>query len=349
MLNFNTLILLVGTNPLPNFVVAEYFLQNNSNIHSIWLIHSAENSLQAGTAKQARNLEALLQKRWGKKHENLQMPFEKISISDVSDAKTIRNEIENKLVKKLNDSTQLHLNYTGGTKAMANHVYLCLRELQLKKTSQFSYLDGNNFRLIDDDNGVIGNDLRQQVEIDLTELITLHGFKRCNQDKDIDFGRAKEMFQKFIDPNCKQQIDDGYWLEEYIAYVLNDKFKDQLNSKEGVLHNWLIKKTDWRTNFELDVLMLHGYHFTGISCTIGYKKDSCKSKGFEIALRSRQIGGNNAKAILITGSNKTQTIMLQEELKIETGESLANILVLGIEDLRNESIYLSKIEDFIFG
>ncbi len=347
--NFNTLILLVGTNPLPNFVVAEYFLQINPHIQSIWLIYSEENRLQSGTNNQARNLETLLQKRWSEKHKSLHMPLEKVLISDVSNAIVIRNEIEKKMINKLNDSFQLHLNYTGGTKAMAHHVYLCLQKSGNKFPCKFSYLDGNNFRLIVDDYGIENDDLRQKVQIDFSELISLHGFKRVNKDKEIDFVKAEEMFQKFIDVDSKESLNDGYWLEDYIAKMLNRKFKGQLNSGEGVLQNWVIKKPEWQKKFELDVIMVHGYHLTGISCTIGHNKDTCKNKGFEIILRSRQIGGDNSKAILITGSNRMQTIQLQEELAIETGESLKNILVLGIEDLRNESLYIAKIEEFIFG
>jgi len=61
---FNQLILLIDANPLPNFVAADYFLQLNSNIQTIWLLHSEANALQAGTDKPAKNLETLLRKLW---------------------------------------------------------------------------------------------------------------------------------------------------------------------------------------------------------------------------------------------------------------------------------------------
>ena len=84
------------------------------------------------------------------------------------------------------------------------------------------------------------------------------------------------------------------------------------------------------------------------SCTVSYKKESCKAKGFEVILRTRQIGGDEARAILITRSNRNQTQLLQEELVYETGGSHDNILVLGIDDLKNESLYLRKIKKFVF-
>lgn len=73
-------------------MVADYFLQLNSNIQTIWLLHSEANALQAGTDKQAKNLETLLRKLWEGKHQSLRFPLEKVSLSDVSDASAIRKK-----------------------------------------------------------------------------------------------------------------------------------------------------------------------------------------------------------------------------------------------------------------
>ncbi|MGH7454105.1 MAG: hypothetical protein ACRENG_22320, partial [bacterium] len=200
---FNHLILLIGTNPLPNFVVADYFLQNNPNIQTIWLIHSEANKLQAGTDKQAKNLDSLLRKRWEgepPKHPNLRFPLEKVSLSDVSDAASIRREIERKMLKRWNNSDTFHLNYTGGTKAMATHVYLRLQELQRSGQRPFSYLDANNFRLVLDGDVIIADDLRRKVRIEFEDLIALHDFARKNQDRPVDLADAEQMFKRFIEP-----------------------------------------------------------------------------------------------------------------------------------------------------
>jgi hypothetical protein len=47
--DFETLVLLIGTNPLPNLVVAEYFFKNNKNLKKIFLVHSKENIYQEAT------------------------------------------------------------------------------------------------------------------------------------------------------------------------------------------------------------------------------------------------------------------------------------------------------------
>jgi len=351
-LNFSNLVLLIGTNPLPNFIVADYFLQQNKNIQKIWLLHSEENTFQAGTITQAKNLEELLQTYWYNKHNALHFPLEKVPLSEVSSEAIIRRDINQKMISRwLNNGIFFHLNYTGGTKAMAVHVYNRLKELTNNEQYQFSYLDANNYRLMADNYGVIEEDLRQIVQMEFADLIDLHGFKRKNKDSgEIDIEKATKAYQRYIsNPKVNPMNEqDGKPFEVYLKKKLNDNFSKMLNNKHGVLHNWEIQKYGWRTHFELDLILLNGYHLTGVSCTVSYKKDSCKAKGFEIILRTRQIGGDEARAILITRSNRNQTQLLQEELVYETGGSHDNILVLGIDDLRNEALYLRKIEKFVF-
>jgi hypothetical protein len=347
---FKHLILLIGTNPLPNFVIADYFLQHNKQLQTIWLVHSERNDIQAGTLEQAENLEKLLHKFWVEKHPQLKFPLQKIALSDVSNANAIRREVEQKILSQWNDDDTFHLNYTGGTKSMATHVYYSMKESKFNKKQSFSYLDANNFRLVVDDYGVIVKDLRKQVQLEFADLIALHGFQRINKDSDnITEMQALQAYQRYIsDPKTNSMNEqDGNPFELYLKNKLTTKFGTRLNSGSGILLNWKIKKVNWRTDFELDIILLNGYQPTVISSTVSSKKSSCKNKGFEVILRSRQIGGDEARAILITRSNRQQTQLLQEELIYETGRDKKNILVLGIEDLRNEEIYLRKIKEFV--
>ena len=416
--DFHHLILLIGTNPLPNFVVADYFLKHNQQLKKIWLIHSEANTLQAGTNIQADNLEKLLKKKWKeeKQHKTLKFPLEKISVSDVSHAKTIRHDVTEKMFKKLGNGS-VHLNYTGGTKAMSVHVYWLVKD-KMKDNSSCSYLDARKFRLVDDDKDeVIAEDLRREVSISFQELIELHGFERSNNNdifafdtsldifdqlinkgelslfydeaggykrklfenqkgnlaektKDLDKGKVNdftpndtfisvimempEESRLFTDgktfnwnisnKNLKKSLKflDGLWFERYAVKALQEIPSITL------LQNWEIRKPGWPTNlyFELDVILLNGYQLTGISCTTDGVKSLCKSKGFEIAHRTRQIGGDEAKAVLITRLESYDKDKLQEELVHDTGGD-KNILVLGAEDLKKEKL-VSEIKEFIF-
>ena len=422
---FNHLVLLIGTNPLPNFVVADYFLKKNSNLQKIWLIHSEENNRQAGTNEQANNLEKILKARWSD-HKTLEFPFERIALSDVSSSRSINNDIDRKkMLHKFSESGSFHFNYTGGTKSMSTHVYWILKELQVEKS--FSYLDARNFSLVDDEDGVLETDLRKQVLLSFSKLIDLHGFERKNGEQNFIFSNSLDAFNVLIEndkleefyeqqgqgynralftdqkgdlagkiskitqsnlkmlqefqPNdafrsvlctipenfllfndngqfndylTKKKFKhvikflDGEWLEYYVAKSLEQSFESQ---KIQVEQNWVIKKPDWPANqdFELDVILIQGYHLTGISCTTERKsKALCKSKGFEIIHRTRQIGGDEAKAILVTLLDKNPRDFLQQELQYETGGSQGNIVVMGFNDMK-EDILTRKINEFLFG
>ncbi|GAK59329.1 hypothetical protein U27_06313 [Candidatus Vecturithrix granuli] len=421
---FEHLILLIGTNPLPNFVVAEYFLKQDVPVKKIWLIHSEENALQAGTDAQALNLEKLMRNRWEreKQHATLQFPLKKIPLSDVSNARRIRSDLE-KMWDKLGDASSIHLNYTGGTKSMSTHVYAALKEVDAyKQRTSFSYLDARNFRLVDDDHGVLEHDLRNNVQLSFEELIGLHGFERKNEKSSSEFHEALAVFQALIENNQLEQFFqnngydrklltnqkgeladkieqlnkkkfeqytpndtfmsviaqmpeemrlfttervlnetlskkkfqkalkffDGEWLEELVMKALMPFGDDK---RITIQHNWEIQKPEWKNLakegfFELDVVMICGYQLIGISCTTDNTKPICKSKGFEIIHRTKQIGGEEAKSILITRLENNVRETLQQELIRDTGGSKANILVLGASDLRQEKLF-TNIQRFM--
>ncbi|HHL33102.1 MAG TPA: hypothetical protein ENJ30_01915 [Desulfobulbaceae bacterium] len=351
--DFHHLVLLVSTNPLPNFVVAEFFLQAGIPIHRIWLIHSEDNKLQTGTSFQTGRLERLLRSRWKDQKPDLQ--FERISLSDVGDGQMIRRDIRQKMLSEdaWQHNPKFHLNYTGGTKAMATHVYLQLQEKQERGERCFSYLDANNFRLLLDEEGLFplsgSGDLRQKVHISFADLIQLHGFKRKNSDKDCSFDPShdRDLFNKFCVQAEDRERQNGKFLERYLFAKIQEKFSDKLREKNEILMNWEIRKQDWRTYFELDIILMQGYQLTGMSCTINDRKGKVKLKGFEIIHRCRQIGGDEAKAIIVSGL-EGENRKLQQELEYETGGTRKNILALGLAELRDEKIYLKKIEEFIF-
>jgi hypothetical protein len=418
MQDFNKLILLVGTNPLPNFVVAEYFLRNNHSLNEIIFLYSEENQNQRGTREYAENLQKLLQGR----HKNINLNFLPIHLSDISSAKEIEQNLEERLASHLENSHSIHLNYTGGTKVMATHIYRWIENYAKINniSASFSYLDARKFQIVDDVRGRITYDLRNEIGLNLEELIKLHGFERKNEPSDDDlnsFNNAIEKFKELIDngsigtylnnyneyrqkiftdekgnlirktkdlklrikenisqgvlldvvklmpdeyklfnddgsfkePKTNKHTEkaieflDGKWLELYVYKVLIEKISDKNIAK---YINWEIKKSEWQSpnqKFELDIILIKGYQLIGISCTTSDRKFLCKSKGFEIFTRTRQIGGEEARAVLITMLPDPKD--LQGELEIDTG-GRENILVLGANDLK-EDVLVEKICYFI--
>jgi hypothetical protein len=406
---FDHLILLIGTNPLPNFVVAEHFLEINSNLKDIYLVYSEEKGNQRGTSAEAINLHKLLSER----HTSIQL--HEIPLSDVSNASEICRDIRDRLIEKLPPKCGVHVNYTGGTKAMSIHIYRAIeQESKRIMEKSFSYLDARHFCIIDDENNVT-KDLRQEVCLEFKELITLHGFHRKEEkDRGHDFSQVLAVFCRLIEegrlheyfkiykrdvflkkdkehlieakshisdelrdfkakgaflavvsalPDAYRLFDkkgnftelptisqlksavkflDGTWLEEYVYQSLKKAFK---GSNISIDKNWKIKKSGWTADFELDVVLMNGYQLIGISCTTSGQKSICKSKGFEIIHRTQQIGGEEAKAVVITRLEHDRKAALQDELGIDTGGK-TNILVLGMEDLKEDRL-IREIKDFI--
>jgi hypothetical protein len=412
----------MGTNPLPNFVVVAFFAKYCTSLRKIWIVHSDENALkgQHSTLGLAENLTQILQNR------GHVLEFSFISLSDIGSARQIGREISDNLIAKLTKQNKIHLNYTGGTKTMGNHVYRTLeRAEEIEGCVSFSYLDARTFSIVDDDSGqrLNAKDLRQEITLSLEELFFLHGFKRKNEDNETDFPEATRQFGLLLtqgslwdgyysenggyqrrlfettkgalaekvseikeienlrnyqpNPSFLQVIQampedfrlfdssaqfvgrnltnkrfknalkflDGGWFEDYIFLGIAERL--QRKPKENIWKNWQIDKQGWRNdnNFELDVILLNGYQLVGISCTTEKDRRICKSKGFEIILRTRQIGGEEAKAILITSLEPVRASQLQSELELDTGGS-SNILILG-KDAWKEQSFCSKIQEFL--
>ena len=133
----------------------------------------------------------------------------------------------------------------------------------------------------------------------------------------------------------------GKWFEQYIYLILKENFYD-IGFVSSVDLNLFIQ-TD-KKNFEIDAAVIKGYELCGISCTTDKTQSLCKSKGFEILHRTKQIAGNNSKAILMTFMNEENTKELDEDLSEILDD---RILVFGRNDLFPKSEFCRKIRDFL--
>lgn len=446
--NFSDLVLLVGTNPLPNYVIAKYFLKTNSNLKKIWLIHSEKVDKQEGTLEFAANIRKVISKEF----EPRKLDFEFIALNNVGSALAIKEDLEKKFFCKLPRDVKMHLNYTGGTKSMAVHVYRNM-EQKLKNHCSYSYLDARTYMLKSDESiDPSSNDLRDDVSISLDDLIKLHGYEKYKEDspfttdnfdsimnlfetlikedklekvflswensflrkvyyengkfilKPMDFlkhnkllngngqideskiNKLKDEFKEKtpdeikellgLFPQDKSILDDdgslwipdvnetknnfkkriggtitdfldGKWLESYIYRIIqnaltkDDKLHEKYNKKNiSIDSNWRIRKHGViNKDFELDVIVLNGYQVCGISCTTSDKQSICKEKAFEVLHRVKQIGGEEAKAILVTCLENDVKDDFVNDILMVSGSSRSDFIALGIEDLKPEKLW----------
>ncbi|MCB5253372.1 MAG: hypothetical protein RBR69_01915 [Candidatus Cloacimonadaceae bacterium] len=136
--------------------------------------------------------------------------------------------------------------------------------------------------------------------------------------------KAKEKLKKYI---------DGLWLEHYIH-------RELLKFKPGFkLHFDVNKRFEKEDHFQVDIVAIYGYQITLISITTDDTKGRCKLKAFEAIYRAQQLGGDEAKTILVTLMKRPETLI--EDLKKSYGSSVPGFTAFGKDDLRNTSIFES--------
>ncbi|MCI4625448.1 MAG: hypothetical protein L3V56_05750 [Candidatus Magnetoovum sp. WYHC-5] len=229
------LILLIGTNPLPNYVVAKWFLINpNCSIKRIWLVYSDANKLQAGTKDIAKRLSKILNE------EFINVKIKYCPLSNISRNDSIDNDIKKHIVKELknyNDKNKLHLNYTGGTKTMSVHAYSYLRDA-CKDNISFSYLDARCFKIIGDSYCDIfdDNDLRNTIKIDIDKLLKLHGYERKPNEENCErWNNALDEFENIISTDKINEYLS--WCDEFISVVYYNRKGEFIKEKKKFIEH----------------------------------------------------------------------------------------------------------------
>lgn len=332
------LFLLVGENPLPNYVAAKLLLKEEGTLH---LLYSDE------THKIAERL---------RRHVGGTVYLTRVNPTDAGDLVAQTRE----QLRKVNGTVGLH--YTGGTKAMAVHTYRAVERFYQHPKPLFSYLDAANFVLrIDPDRyesvlfevrptledlaELHGARLRAnspQREGDLWGVATATALARCRTGpawrawrrwygrligqakspspepvelpQDPRLAEVKEGLRQDlglspetpIPPDIVHTMEakmswfKGDWLEHYVlAQLLSIASDVRVHDCGMSLATDQASATGADFDFEFDVAALRGYQFFGISCTTSQDKDTAKQKLFEAYLRARQLGGDEARVGLV--------------------------------------------------
>jgi hypothetical protein len=262
----NRLALLVGSNPLPNYIAAMVL-----NPREVVLIYSPE------TKDPRDRLRAALAPR--------NITVNDVCIDDATDARKIREKCEGIEID--------HLHYSGGTKPMAAHA----RQACKLTDSQASYLDERNCLLRFDDQICIKLS-QHDLGLTLDLLLELHDSKRkgprradgANPQDDVDALAKAALSPSGTSPD----ESDGRWLERWVA---NQVVTCVPESKPDVSVHCTRNKQ--ARDFEVDVALIRGHRLFVASCTTSRKLDRCKSKLFEVAMRARQMGGDLARSAVV--------------------------------------------------
>ena len=203
------LILLVGSNPLPNYVVGKYLLNKKRKdkekmpvSDTIILVHSDKTKIFA---------------------EKLNDEFKKLADIQYIDLKNKENDpecIKNKLInflKSKNNISSLHLNFTGGKKTMAVYDYA-------KEKAIFSYLDPDKRRLVLQDGRHFPamHDLRDDVLLNIQTVLELHDMKIINEGEDEPLYKkiiSDSQFDEFIKMAVEKYYNnDRSWFTKFASF-----------------------------------------------------------------------------------------------------------------------------------
>ncbi len=150
------LLLLVGENPLPNYVAARTILKNDG---TVYLVYTKQTISQKDCLRSVDGL------------GGFGISTKEIDLADYeSNSYHIRDRIH-KTLKNIT-SESIGLNYTGGTKAMAVHAYQAVQEVKANAT--FSYLDSRRLKMCIDKKGDEPLKFDIPLQLTLKELFKLH-------------------------------------------------------------------------------------------------------------------------------------------------------------------------------
>ncbi|MCT7961120.1 DUF1887 family CARF protein [Laspinema sp. D1] len=210
------LFLLVGENPLPNYIAARTLLENGGTVYLVFTEHT----------KPQKN--CLFKQIKGQKTLPIAKKVELVDLgNDESDSYQISDRIK-KRIKAIN-SGRIGLNYTGGTKAMAVHAYRAVQEAQ--PDAVFSYLDSRHLSMCIDREK--GSPISCKVDLVLSfkELFDLHNLKWQNNQPpspEPTLPDAATEFAKFYE-NTQLANYWKNWCQEYLRPKTkkDDKWKPE--------------------------------------------------------------------------------------------------------------------------
>lgn len=354
------LFLLVGANPLPNYVASLLLAKEGGKVI---LLHSR------GTGMVAKNIERAI------KDQKVPVATEMWEI-DETDGVRIAQKLEKDIFPTLDAPSSVGLHYTGGTKSMAVHAYRALEKHAYEKEipAVFSYLDARTLSLVfnlSDGSSTKREPVREKVKISIEELMALHGYRivssvreplfpaqakklanlyhqgiRSREEVEREFLAGFDKGYTSIDEaadgegedkgRVNKWIADNHWLEHYVLCAIQE-----IAGSVGI-HDWaceikpvsmstaVSKRDSQEEDFEADVVAMRGYQLYAISCTTFRKKPDCKKKLFEAYVRASQMGGDEARIGLVCCSD--DPALVQREIE-EGWFTEGRVRVFGREDL----------------
>jgi hypothetical protein len=391
------LMLLVGSNPLPNAVAGRLLCKPEGKIT---LVHSKESKTVANSLN-----------NWLTSY-NLKIN-KLVEIEDEADPIYIFGSVQRLFNEYSSNSIGLH--YTGGTKSMAVHAWQAAEQWsqeQQRPRPIRSYLNPRSLEIVIDPDSprsgqkAIRLQVGQELELTIEDLLQLHGRKltkdnpltyeailpktanalaNCCAEKE-SYNKWKSWVDKELEGQCRAEKRRDKWksktdLKEIkLGHFEDEQLKDTITHELNLVEEKIPLKHDtfgndpekfckwlhglWLENhvlaemhliskdvkvhqvagsiktqklnggnekdFEVDIVAIRGYQMFAISCTTSSDERLLKSKLFEVYVRARQMGGDEARIALVCCSDKPEQVQSEMEKDLQYED---RIVVFGRQDL----------------
>jgi hypothetical protein len=371
------LVLLVGSNPLPNYLAA--CAQRPGRVALVY-------------TEETKDAKDRLRRELARALKLSEDDFDEPFVEDATCATTVQRALDS-LVSSDEDRDVL-LNYTGGTKVMAAHARLAfsgsggraehasyLDEGDINRQARLRFDDGNSKPL-------------SEIPLTLATVLALHGITHkpreartpapttddardilCKVLADPPLAAAlygeRERLQELGNPNkatskpfradrfgltlslpefptseqlsqIKNADEKKSWFRQWYAFFGGEWLEEWLGAPIRALdlapaHEITVgvnaHRGEKQAQLEVDVAVVRGHRSYFVSCTTDASKHICKSKLFEVAVRSRQLGGDLARAALVCLTDDRTVSALQDDVNDVWGASNTT-KVFGISDVR---------------
>lgn len=136
----------------------------------------------------------------------------------------------------------------------------------------------------------------------------------------------------------------GQWLEEYVFSALN-----AIRNEAGITDlAWNVEGEQTQARaFEVDVIAMKGCKPFLFTCTTAFEIQRCKGKAFEGIYRAEQIGGQQAKSILISLAKKDTLNLIEQDMS--QFDAARNFKALGFDSIQDPEVLRRNLKNILNG
>lgn len=234
------LFLLVGENPLPNYVAAMKLLEKGGKAY---LVYTNQ------TKSQKNQLKIVL-----KAKSSQEVPLDKqVNDNNKSNAHRIYTTVK-EYAEKVPSNERIGLHYTGGTNPMAIHAYRAIADLQ-KTDTVYSYLDAKTLEIFIDHPNSNSTHRGVQLEVSLEDLFKLHKYEWQEDKKPLSEPILPEAAAEFVKLYQNEEIAKT-WRTWSNTHRYNN-YGELKKAKELKDNEWTWKSEDELSQMFLNLTSVH--------------------------------------------------------------------------------------------